>query len=70
MPKGHYHLDPARRRDRAALAGRASHAPEAHIRALARATLTDAHKAALAALLAAALGEQPNGDAAAGTGAA
>ena len=57
MPLGHYdyQTDPRKRLERvqrARKAARARHEPEVYIRSLARATLTDAQKAALAALLA------------------
>jgi hypothetical protein len=71
MPLGHYDYqhDPRKRQERverARKAAAASHTPDAYIRALARATLTDAHRAALTALLAdqAAAGNDGEGEAA------
>jgi hypothetical protein len=58
MGKRRYNTDPVMAHDRAVKANRARHSPSTYIRALARATLTDADRAALAALLASSLAGQ------------
>jgi hypothetical protein len=54
MPRP-YRIDPRKAHDRAVKAAAARYAPRALIRSLAKATLTDAELAALAAILAASL---------------